>query len=130
MRFVENFILILSFIGIAMAGMSKSFENSKESIQMETNENDCTLGCPRILDPICAVDDEKHPKEYKYFHNQCLMEYDSCRQSRGKSILTICLSIRNIKSKCLKCVYVTLVVVLFRCSVVLSLETHTDAFVH
>ena len=110
-----------------MSGMSKSVEISKESIEMETNENDCIPGCPRILDPICAVDDEKHPKEYKYFHNQCLMEYESCRQSRGKSILTICLSIRKIKSKCLKC---TLMSHLLCYCVILSLETHTDAFVH
>ncbi|TMW49550.1 hypothetical protein DOY81_005363, partial [Sarcophaga bullata] len=90
-----NFILILSFIGIALAGRNESWENSKESIEMETIDNDCMPGCPRIFDPICAVD-EKHPKEYKYFHNQCLMEYESCSQSLAWKPTQMLLCIKDI----------------------------------
>ncbi|KAL9925075.1 U-Kazal-Dg21.2-like [Glossina fuscipes fuscipes] len=71
---IENFlILTIGFLVLVKAGpFNATVDKPKEP---------CAPGCPRILDPICAVDDTF--KNHKYFHNQCLMDYDSCRSGKA-----------------------------------------------
>ncbi|XP_023309647.2 U-Kazal-Dg21.2-like [Lucilia cuprina] len=104
------------FFGITIVGMAtaeyydikdslteKSFEfekpagdkNAVEFPELIDYNDNCLRACPRILDPICAVD-EMNPQEHKYFHNQCLMEYDNCRQSRAWKPTQMLLCIKDI----------------------------------
>lgn len=89
------FILIaMKVLIVAGFDMNESQEMLESEESLDINKENCIHGCPRILDPICAVD-ELHPQDYKYFHNQCLMEYDNCRQSRGKFFMGLLYNLFN-----------------------------------
>ncbi|XP_037927921.1 four-domain proteases inhibitor-like [Teleopsis dalmanni] len=40
-------------------------------------EQPCQSACPKIFDPICAMNGTE--QSYKYFHNECLMNYEVCQ---------------------------------------------------
>lgn len=89
------FVLVaMRVLKITCTDLNNSQELTEAKEPFDINNENCIHGCPRILDPICAVD-ELHPKEYKYFHNQCLMEYDNCRQSRGKFFMVLLYNLFN-----------------------------------
>lgn len=100
---VKNGFWLLAFVGLVRAIPA----NNKISPELEEFDNfnstidTCKRGCPRILEPICAVD-ETDDENIKYFHNSCLMKYDACRRGRGTYVGYYILYIQK---KLLKCIY-------------------------
>ncbi|KAM7352579.1 U-Kazal-Dg21.2-like [Cochliomyia hominivorax] len=101
MFFYKNFVYISLLLRAISVECNEVIDNDHllNETEAETEYDDlkpnCLYGCPRHLDPICAVD-ELHPQEYKYFQNQCLMENDNCRQSRAWKPTQMLLCIKDI----------------------------------
>lgn len=75
--FIKSLIAVLTVMGVTLAECKEllayeTFEfevsNRKEpkglSNETKDSSDNCQRGCPRILDPFCAVN-EKHPKKWK-----------------------------------------------------------------
>lgn len=43
----------------------------------------CPVGCPRIMNPICAYGGRG---QFKYFYNECILRDTRCRTGRGSFI--------------------------------------------
>uniref|UniRef100_A0A182NDL0 Kazal-like domain-containing protein n=1 Tax=Anopheles dirus TaxID=7168 RepID=A0A182NDL0_9DIPT len=44
-------------------------------------ENECSVACPHILDPVCATDG----RNFQYFSNRCLLEgHNKCEPNNSK----------------------------------------------
>lgn len=103
---IKHILIVWCVLGVVAArrGPGKSSESSQSIGSSESWESEesrrfqdtvdvgssdlCHRGCPRILDPICAVD-ENDSTSVKYFHNQCLMEYDGCSKEKSKLLFLL-----------------------------------------
>ncbi|XP_055850243.1 U-Kazal-Dg21.2-like [Episyrphus balteatus] len=62
-----------------------------ESYKTENElDYDCPEICPKIIEPLCAFDGNN---KFKYFHNECLMRFNKCRNGSSwtPTHMTLCL---------------------------------------